>query len=298
VPEGSIPLSVLVATRDGWPAIASRIEPLLDQVRDVGGELIVVDSSGGEAPDLGPSVQWLTQPASMTVFQAREVAYKASRGEIVASTEDHCLVMPGWCRRILDLHAAHPEAAAIGGALENGSTDNLLDWAAFIVTQAPALAPLPSGAVSRTTGAANVSLKRRAVERLPSHDGFGTIELFDLDEVVPAGEVLLRDDSLVVTHHQSMGFVGTSVVEYHNGRTLGGFRRRYMDRRDWARVATAGVLPLYRSIRMVSLASRKQVPRRSLIAAIPWIVWLEYCTGAGQLLGYATGPGDSPGKLH
>ena len=206
--------------------------------------------------------------------------------------------MPGWCRRILDVHAEHPEAAAIGGAVENGTTDRLMDWAAFIVTQAPALAPLPNGAVQRTTGAANVSLKRRAVERLPSHDGFGTIELFDLAEVAPDGETLLQDDSFVVTHYQSMGFVGTSSVEFHNGRTLGGFRRRYMDGRDWARVATAGVLPLYRSARMVSLASRKRMPRRSLIAAIPWIVWFEYCTGAGQLLGYAAGPGDSPSKLH
>ena len=298
MPTGAIPLSVLVATRDGWPAIAPQIEVVLDQVRDVGGELIVVDSSGGDAPDLGPSIRWLPQPTSMTVFQLREVAYKESRGEIVASTEDHCQVMPGWCRRILDAHAEHPEAAAIGGALENGTTDSLMDWAAFIVTQAPALSPLPRGAVRRTTGAANVSMKRRAVERLPSHDGFGTIELFDVVEVASDGEILLQDDSLVVTHYQSMGFVGTSSVEFHNGRTLGGFRRQFMDRRDWARVATAGVLPLYRSARMVSLASRRRMPRRSLVAAIPWIVWLEYCTGAGQLLGYATGPGDSPGKLH
>ncbi len=298
MPDGSIPLSVLVATRDGWPTIAPQIEAVLGQVRDVGGELIVVDSSGQVAPDLGPSVRWLPQPTSMTVFQLREIAYKESRGEIVASTEDHCLVMPGWCRRILDAHAEHPEAAAIGGALENGTVGSLMDWAAFIVTQAPALAPLPSGAVPRTTGAANVSMKRRAVERLPSHDGFGTIELFDVAEVASDGEILLQDDSLVVTHYQSMGFVGTSSVEFHNGRTLGGFRRQFMDRRDWARVATAGVLPLYRSARMVSMASRKRMPRRSLIAAIPWIVWLEYCTGAGQLLGYATGPGDSPSKLH
>ncbi len=298
MPDGSIPLSVLVGTRDGWPAITPSIEAVIDQVRDVGGELIVVDSSGGDAPDLGPSVRWLPRPTCMTVFQLREVAYKESRGEIVASTEDHCRVMPGWCRRILDVARRASGGCGIGGALENGTTDNLMDWAAFIVTQAPALAPLPSGAVKRTTGAANVSMKRRAVERLPSHDGFGTIELFDIAEVARDGETLLQDDSLVVTHYQSMGFRGTSSVEFHNGRTLGGFRRQYMDRRDWARVATAGVLPLYRSARMLSVASRKRMPRRSLVAAIPWVVWFEYCTGAGQLLGYASGPGDSPGKLH
>jgi hypothetical protein len=297
VPDGSIPLSVLVATRQGWPAIAPCIEALIHQVRDVGGELIVVDASGRDAPDLDAPVRWLPQPTSMSVFQLRQTAYGESRGEIVAATEDHCRVMAGWCRRILDLHAAHPEAAAIGGALDNGTTSNLIDWAAFIVTQAPAVAPLPHGPVERTTGAANVSLKRRAVERLPSHDGFGTIELFDTAEVAPGDEILLQDDSLVVLHDQSMGFVGTSAIEFHNGRTLGGFRRQFMSGRDWTRVAAAGVLPLYRSAQMVSIASRKRIPKRSLVAAIPWIVWLEYCTGVGQLLGYATGPGDSPSKL-
>ena len=297
MPEGSIPLSVLVGTRQGWPAIAPCIEAVIDQVREVGGELIVVDASGRDVPDLGPPVRWIPQPASMSVFQLREIAYRESRGEIVAGTEDHCRVAPGWCRRILELHAAHPEAAVIGGALENGTTGSLIDWAAFIVTQAPAVAPLPSGPVQRTTGAANVSLKRRAVERLPSHDGFGVIEMFDTAEVAPDGETLLQDDSLVVLHDQSLGVVGTSSIEYHNGRALGGFRRRFMTGPDWARVAGAGLLPLVRTARMVSLASRKQIPRRSLIAAIPWIVWLEYCTGAGQLVGYAFGPGDSPSRL-
>jgi len=27
------------------------------------------------------------------------------------------------------------------------------------------------------------------------------------------------------------------------------------------------------------------------------IVWLQYCNAAGELLGYATGPGDSPNQL-
>ena len=298
MPNDVVPLSVIVATTQGWPIISPCIESLKDQVGEVGGELLVLDASGLDAPDLEPHVRWLSFPSSMSVFQLRHAGYEISRGEIVAMTEDHCRPAADWCQRTLALHAEHPEAAAIGGALENGTPDHLVDWAAFVVTQVPFVAPLPNGPVTRTTGASNVSLKRRAVERLPSHPEFGTIELFDVAAVVTDGEVLYQDDSLVVRHDQSMGIVGTSATEFHNGRTVGGFRRGVMDGRDWLRIGAAGVLPLYRTARGVTKASRKRIPRGSLLAAVPLILWLEYCTSAGQLLGYATGPGDSPRRLH
>ena len=49
------------------------------------------------------------------------------------------------------------EAAAIGGAVDNGTGTKPIDWAAYIVTQYPYAAPLPRGRVSRTTGASNIS---------------------------------------------------------------------------------------------------------------------------------------------
>ena len=270
---------------------------LSEQVHDVGGELVVLDASGRDVPDIGPHVRWLALPISMSVFHLRRAGYDQSRGEIVAMTEDHCRVTPNWCQRTLDMHAEHPDAAVIGGAVENGTTEHLIDWAAFVVTQVPYVAPLPNGPVARTTGAANVSMKRRAMQRLPSHPDFGTIELFDMPDVVADGDVMYQDDSLVVMHDQSLGIVGTTSIEFHNGRSLGGFRRGFMDSRDWLRVGGAGVLPFYRSARTVLRASRKRVPRRSLFAAIPWILWLECCTSAGELMGYAAGPGDSPRHL-
>jgi hypothetical protein len=31
-----------------------------------------------------------------------------------------------------------------------------------------------------------------------------------------------------------------------------------------------------------------------MIAALPWLVWLEYCHGAGEFAGYLLGAGRSP----
>ena len=71
-----------------------------------------------------------------------------------------------------------------------------------------------------------MSLKRRAVERLPAHGTFGTIELFDVAERGKEGEVfLLRDDSQLVVSTISRWGSDTTAIEYHNGRTIGGFAR-------------------------------------------------------------------------
>lgn len=295
--DRAIPLSVIVATRQGWPAIAPCVDALVEQVRAVGGELIVVDSSGRASPELATHVRWLSKPTSMSVFQLRQSAYGETRGNIVALTEDHCRVPSGWCEWIIRQHAERPDAIAIGGAVENGTRDHLVDWAAFLLTQVPFLAPLENGPTERITGPANLSYKRAALERMPDNGSFGSIELFDSATLRRNDDVLLLDDSHPVLHDQSMGFGPTTAVEFHNGRTVGGYQRMRMGRRDWLRVAGFPVLPIFRSARTLRLALTKRVPKATVAASLPLIVWLQYSAGAGELLGYALGPGDSPRRL-
>lgn len=297
MPDGAVPLSVIVATRQGWPAIRPCIEAVLPQVRDVGGELIVVDASGLDAPDLGAPVRWLSQPTTRSVFQLRQTAYGETRGEVVAQTEDHCRVAAGWCEWTLRRHREHPEAIALGGAVDNGTREHLVDWAAFFITQIPFAAPLVNGPADRITGAANLSYKRAALERMPDHGSFGAIELFDSLTIRRDGEVLLLDDSHPVLHDQSLGFGPTSTIEFHNGRTIAGLRHRQMAGRDWLRIAAFSGLPAFRSIRTVRIAWTKRVSKATLVASIPLIVWLQYCSWAGEMLGYATGSGQSPRRL-
>lgn len=297
MPDSSTRLSVIVPTRQGWPSIKPMIETLADQVGRVGGELIVLDASGREPPSLGSHVQWLPQPTDMSVFQLRRVGYGIATAEIVAVTEDHCRVEPGWCDRIIALHAAHPDAVAIGGAVDNGSRSTDIDWAAYLVTQLPFAPTLADGPAERVTGPANLSFKRRAIDRFPVHEDFGTIELFDQAALLLPGESFWLDSELMVFHHQSLGFRGTSAIEFHNGRTLGGFRRRTMERRDWVRVVGMPFLIVYRIGRTLRMARHKRVPRAAVRSATWAVAWLHLCAGSGELLGYATGPGDSARRL-
>jgi hypothetical protein len=300
--EETLPISVIVPTVRGWPATKPALERLVPQTVGAGGEVVVVDGSGGRAPsagemaEMGGPVAWVERPGN-SVFQLRAAGYGIARGDVVAVTEDHCFVAPDWVARIKDSHDRHREAGAVGGAVLNGTDQKLVDWAAFLLTQGPFMPPLQNGITDRISGPANVSYKRRVLLRLKSEDPLGLIDFLELPAALE-GESLAADDSIRVLHHQSQGFWGTSLAEFDNGRTIAGFRRRRMGRGDWLRILGAPLLPIYRSVRALRIAQGKQRPRGILPASVPIHAWLQYCAMAGELAGYAAGPGGSARRLY
>ncbi len=293
------PLSVMVATIRGWPTARMPIEALRPQVEAIGGEILVMDGSDRPAPtadEVGPSVRWVKRPGE-SVFQLRHAGYPLAQGAVVAITEDHCRPAGDFCAAILRAHAGNPDAIAVGGCVENGTTDHLVDWAAFLVVQGPWVPPLDNGPTERIAGVAAVAYKRHVLDRMPDHGDFGAVELFDTATMRRDGETLVNDDRIRVAHHQSFGIAGTGMLQYHGGRAVGGLRRRSMERGDWLRLLGFAILPLYRSIRSVRIALGRNVPRPKLVASIPLILFLQYSMVAGELVGYLTGPGDSPRHL-
>ena len=258
----------------------------------------MTDGSGLARPseaELGDSVTWASHPGE-SIFQLRDRAYRLARGAIVAITEDHVHVPLDWAERMIAAHAAHPEALAIGGSVENAATNGIIDWASFLIVQAPVVAPIRSGPARRLSGAVNVAYKREAIESLDTFDGLGAMDGLHQKGLAAAGAVLLNDDTIRVGHDQSLGFRGTTAIHYNAGRTMSGFRRRRLTAVDVARIVGAPVVPLARFARMVQLlAPRGYGPR--LIRCTPAILWFLYAQGVGQFIGYIAGPGDSPMKV-
>src|SRR5436309_2145882 len=87
----------------------------------------------------------------------------------------------------------------------------------------------------------------------PSLADAGAIELFDTATVRRDDETLVNDDRIRIIHHQSMGLMGTAAAEFHNGRTIAGFRRRMLERGDLLRIFGFPVLAIYRSIRSIRI---------------------------------------------
>jgi Glycosyl transferase family 2 len=297
--DAMVPLSIVVATTEGWPYTRPVLESIRQQAEEAGAEIVIADGSGRLPPaqdEVGARTRWLSL-AEDSVFRLFAVGLSQARGEIVATTEDHCTVRPGWCAAILGAHREHPAAAAIGGAIENGSTGSLLDWASYFITQGPHMAPLGRREVSTTTNEADLSFKRWA---LPAGvpDGPGFMAVLYTRQLADGGAELRVDDRMVVDHFQSIGVAETSAIHFHNGRSISGFRRlRGMATADWLRLSVGLLLPAWRTGRAFRSGWAKGRLRTTLAASLPWALWLEYCQGVGNVIGYALGPGSSPRHL-
>jgi len=300
VADSATALSVVIATGEGWPYVKGLVDSLQGDAEPAGAEIIVVDGSGRPAPpadDLGRTVRWI-ESAGDSVFELYAIGLRVAAGDVVALTEDHAQPRPGWIAAILRAHREHPEAAAIGGAIENASTEQLVEWASYFTTQGPHMAPLGNCRVAMTTNEANVSYKHWALARHDPDDGSGFMAILYNRRLAEAGEILRVDDRMVVDHLETAGLGPSSAIHFHNGRTIAGFRRaRGMNGEEWLRMATALLLPAWRTARAIRVGLGKGRLRRQLIASAPFALWLEYVQGTGHLVGYLLGPGNSPNHL-
>jgi hypothetical protein len=290
------PLSVVIATTKPWPEIRATLDSVLPQARALGAEVIVADGDGHGLPD-PPALPEIVriEERGASVFRLRALGRARARGEVVAITEDHCRLRADWCRGVVEAHRRHPEADVIGGAVENGATGSPIDWAQFLVANGPFMPPVRPGAPRRLPGQANLSYKRRALP--PDALGRGVLETFHNRSLATGGRLLI-DDSLVVEHVQSVGFRGSCALNYHNGRSIAGFRLADMGVVE--RVARLGgvvVLPLYMLARTLAAVLPKRRHVREVLASLPFLVLFLCCHAAGEAVGYVAGPGMSPARL-
>jgi hypothetical protein len=300
--EARIPvMSVAMATTQPWPAMRTALDSIYDQARGVGAELLVVDGDGRALPeDHGYNgLRWLRRPGA-TVFQLRAIGLAEARGEIVAVTEDHCRVAPNWCETVLRAHREHPEAAMIGGVVENSADKSSWDRAGFFISGGAHLPPIPNGEREQLTGQANISYKRWALPKaLPLR---GIVEADYMRELRAIGGILLNDDRLIVSHYLPLGVKGTLAIHYHDGRTSAGFTRESLSGNQRAcKAALCMLIPVRAvkdSLRIVArMVVRKPAYRWQAILAWPQMLVILHWHIAGELMGYLYGPGDSPRNM-
>ena len=291
-------ITITVATVEGWPDIERAVRSFEVAAAAAGGDVLIADGSGRPAPAagaLGPRTRWISEPGA-SVFQLRRRCYEEASAPIVGVSEDHCLLPPDWATRNLAVHAAHPEAAAVGGAVLNGATGSVMDWASFLVVQALFAAPIRSGPAERISGAVSVTYKRSALEGLESFDGLGAMDALHQRALAANGATLIADDGIRVVHDQSLGTLGTVLIHFHAGRTMSGFRRQHMDLRQVVRLAATPIVPLARLARVAALTAPRGYVRE-LARSLPTMWFLLVTQTVGQVVGYALGPGDSPRKV-
>lgn len=202
-----LPLSVIVTTVEPWPDLSHLLEVLHPQVEAYGGEIIIA-SSDREAPSERvihdtPRGRWLRR-RDTTVPRLRAMAAEIARGEIIATTEDDCLVADDWCAAVMRGFALYPLAKAITGV--TGEDAATVDDAprASRWSSAPAR-PVPGGLATLN---ANIAYQRSVFP--PVTIATGWIERDLNPRLLREGAVMVHD-TMVVYRTRRLGMPGRPV---------------------------------------------------------------------------------------
>jgi GT2 family glycosyltransferase len=294
-------LSVVVIDLDA--ALLARCLSSLDrQTVQEGVEIIVVSRQGMRTEEPGAAyrqIRWINAPPHYNVPQMRSLGMAGCRGEIVALLEDDCEAADDWCAA---LQAAHRSAAtAVGGSVKPGPYTRLLDWAYYLSEYGRFMPPLPPGPTSVLPGT-NVSYKRSALftaldiaeDDIEQSFGDGFYETFIHQRLLRAGHELLAEPSAIVYHVKSWKSAEIITDRYHHGRGYAGKRAAGLPGlKRVPYILLAVILPVILIGRMIRQSLSRRNYLGKLVWALPWIAVIASSWSVGELIGYASGPGDS-----
>ncbi len=291
-------LSVVVPSVNGWADLAGCLAALEAERADRVLEVLVPERCGGAVREqVATRFPWATVlPVSdrTTIPEMRALAFDRATAPSVAVIEDHVIVPRGWAGQLL---LARSTAQVVGGGVENAATDRLVDWAAFLCEYSHLLPPLPAGESPGVTGN-NTVYDRALLDRHREVTHAGRWENYLHDALLRDGVKLICRPDIVVGHKKHY-----TVVEY--------FTQRYLYARSYAGARVADSPPLRRLAfgaaafalpplllwRTVSRTLRKQVDRSLVWRTVPLTALFVCAWGAGEVVGYWFGAGDSLSKV-
>ena len=304
VSKGNPQITVIIADVNGPPMIGACLEALSRQQGEVDTEVIVAESTGEETvrfiQDRFPKVKVLPFAKRLTIPELRAAALKQSSGDIVAVIEDHCDADEYWCQGIVNAHQAHPECIAVGGAVENGSCQRLIDWAVYFAEYSDYMQPLPRGVVDAIPGN-NVTYKRAAFQGIKDLEkdlsrGFWESTLHQ--KLLARGERFLLEPSITVHHSKRFGFCYSLSQRFHYSRYYAGtFYAAASLPTRLLRAAITFALPPLLMARICRRVVHKKRHLKELTLATPYLAVLTLVWACGELVGSLFGPGRSLVKV-
>lgn len=288
-------VSVVIACVNGLPSIGECLTALVNQNTSVDYEVVVAncchDGTIEHVNTRFPEVTLLNYEDRRGIPQLRADGIEVSQGKIIAILEDHCLVPENWIAIIADAH--HSDYGAIGGPVENGSTDRLIDWAVYLCEYSALMPPIPGGETKDIAGN-NAAYKRDALQAVDEETLRNCWEYFIHQEMREAGVRFRSRPDMVVRHKKEFGFLYFLTQRFHYSRSFAGMRRREIEpsHRLLHTLASPLLAPLmlYRVGRQVL---RKQRHVGIFVKALPFLIPFMISYAVGEGVGYLMGPGQS-----
>lgn len=280
--------------------IADTLAALEAQSARPSAEILVMDRSSEEARrairERFPDVELVACEDRVSIPELRARGLERARGAIVVFLEDHCLAAPGWLARIAASHAERPHAV-ISGAVANGATERVRDWAHYFCEYAPYQPPVHEGETGHVAGNA-ASYKRAALDALGLDRVRRRWEYFLHRQLLELGYRFYCDSALEVGHRISFSTAELLRQRFHYSRSFAAMRGE--ESSGVRRIALAAgallVPPLVLARVTRNVASRRR-HLRAFLAALPLLALLALAGGLGELVGAVAGPGTSLEKV-
>jgi hypothetical protein len=284
-------LSVIVIALTGGRDLARCLEALRSQKNPPPLEVIVPRDDRfreGEFRTLRhPALRIVEVHGSRSFAELRTAGILASRGQIVAITEDQCIPPEGWCANILSLHSQGH--AGVGGSVEKQEPDSPLGWAIYFRELGTYMPPVPEGP-SATLTDCNVSYKRTALDRVASVWAKEFHEPQVHEALRQSGETLWLSPALLTYQQRTHAFFPALRERYEFGRLFGSLRSAEANKaKRFAWAAGSLVLPAVLLGRVIFSVLRKRRHLSACLLALPYIGLFAGIWSWGELVGYLTG---------
>lgn len=195
-------ISVIVPSYNSKNTIKPCLDSLENQNTESEYEIIVVDSSTDETPQIVeqffPSVTLIRRSVRTLPGEARNIGIQNSSGNILAFTDADCTVKANWLSRIVKAHDSNFNV--ICGSVHNGYPDNIVSRAEFFSVSSEFLQRSPRRCVT-VLDTCNFSCKREIFKDC----GFfpNTIRAVDVifsRQILENGCQILFEPSIEVCH--------------------------------------------------------------------------------------------------
>jgi PST family polysaccharide transporter len=243
-PGPPLDLSIVVCTFNRAPQLEAMLRTAASLRTTRAVEVLVVDNASSddtpgvvaEAASRDPRLRRMTV-SRRGLGAARDAAWRAARGRIVAFTDDDCYLAEDYADAMLDAFARNPDAGCIGGRIllhdpaDAPETIDERDTAACT----PPCRFIDAGAVH----GANLAFRREALVRAGGFDaamGAGTsFPCEDIDAaaaVLWSGRAVCFDPAPVVRHHHGRRLHEVPALFRRYDRGRGAYYAKYLLRRD------------------------------------------------------------------
>lgn len=287
-------LSVVIASVNGLGCIRECLQKLEALPERGQIEVLVLDRRRDETAAVisreFPDVTVVSGLYGKSIPELRWIGMQKARGSWVAVIEDHCMVPPHWAAEILRF--ADSPYGVVGGPVENGSRERLVDWAFFLAEYGPCMPPLPDGEARGVPG--NNAVYRRDVLPLSEPHWAGVWESFLQQELQRRNVRMYLHGGMTLLHKKSFRIGEMMSQRFHYSRSFAAMRGRQMSavkRLIYAGLSAA--LPAVLLWRISSGLVRKRRNVTEFLAGLPIIGLFVLSWGSGEMAGYLAGAGDS-----